>query len=217
MDRPSGPVSESVRRRSVLKMRQPRGLDVVEDGDDKTRRFVREDFRRIRRGRRRRRTKQQKREDGKEHSGGDGGVEKQQQREQQSAVEHGSGVQKFKNDAAAADDDERDDGAFVVDDASVFASVDAKLDDGAQSVVFIFVAGESENGDDDIAESTDDADARGERAGRRARVEEFVFVLRGVEGDTRGGDECSFRAYDDFCLDVVRGEQQQREFKWGWW
>ena len=161
MDRPSGPVSESVRRRSVLKMRQPRGLDVVEDGDDKTRRFVREDFRRIRRGRRRRRTKQQKREDGKEHSGGDGGVEKQQQREQQSAVEHGSGVQKFKNDAAAADDDERDDGAFVVDDASVFASVDAKLDDGAQSVVFIFVAGESENGDDDIAESTDDADARG--------------------------------------------------------
>ena len=217
MDRPSGPVSESVRRRSVLKMRQPRGLDIVEDGDDKTRRFVREDFRRIRRGRRRRRTKQQKREDGKEHSGGDGGVEKQQQREQQSAVEHGSGVQKFKNDAAAADDDERDDGAFVVDDASVFASVDAKLDDGAQSVVFIFVAGESENGDDDIAESTDDADARGERAGRRARVEEFVFVLRGVEGDTRGGDECSFRAYDDFCLDVVRGEQQQREFKWGWW
>ena len=210
MDRPSGPVSESVRRRSVLKMRQPRGLDVVEDGDDKTRRFVREDFRRIRRGRRRRRTKQQKREDRKEHSGGDGGVEKQQQREQQSAVEHGSGVQKFKNDAAAADDDERDDGAFVVDDASVFASVDAKLDDGAQSVIFIFVAGESENGDDDIAESTDDADARGERAGRRARVEEFVFVLRGVEGDTRGGDECSFRAYDDFCLDVVRGEQQQR-------
>jgi len=210
LDRPSGPVSESVRRRSVLKMRQPRGLDVVEDGDDKTRRFVREDFRRIRRGRKRRRTKQQKREDGKEHSGGDGGVEKQQQREQQSAVEHGSGVQKFKNDAAAADDDERDDGAFVVDDASVFASVDAKLDDGAQSVVFIFVAGESENGDDDIAESTDDADARGERAGRRARVEEFVFVLRGVEGDTRGGDECSFRAYDDFCLDVVRGEQQQQ-------
>jgi hypothetical protein len=199
-------------------MRQPRGLDVVEDGDDKTRRFVREDFRRIRRGRRRRRTKQQKRDDGKEHSGRDGGVEKQQQREQQSALEHGSGVQKFKNDAAAADDDERDDGAFVVDDASVFASVDAKLDDGAQSVVFIFVAGESENGDDDIAESTDDADARGERAGRRARVEEFVFVLRGVEGDTRGGDECSFRAYDDFCLDVVRGEQQQqREFKWGWW
>ena len=210
MDRPSGPVSESIRRRSVLQVRQPRGLDVVEDGDDKTRRFVREDFRRIRRGRRRRRTKQQKREDGKEHSGGDGGVEKQQQREQQSAVEHGSGVQKFKNDAAAADDDEHDDGAFVIDDASVFASVDAKLDDGAQSVVFIFVAGESENGDDDIAESTDDSDARGERAGRRARVEEFVFVLRGVEGDTRGGDECSFRAYDDFCLDVVRGEQQQQ-------
>ena len=184
MDRPSGPVSESIRRRSVLQVRQPRGLDVVEDGDDKTRRFVREDFRRIRRGRRRRRTKQQKRDDGKEHSGRDGGVEKQQQREQQSALEHGSGVQKFKNDAAAADDDERDDGAFVVDDASVFASVDAKLDDGAQSVVFIFVAGESENGDDDIAESTDDSDARGERAGRRARVEEFVFVLRGVEGDT---------------------------------
>lgn len=198
-------------------MRQPRGLDVVEDGDDKTRRFVREDFRRIRRGRRRRTTKQQKRDDGKEQSGRDGGVEKQQQREQQSAVEHGSGVQKFKNDAAAADDDEHDDGAFVVDDASVFASVDAKLDDGAQSVVFIFVAGESENGDDDIAESTDDSEARGERAGRRARVEEFVFVLRGVEGDTRGGDECSFRACDDFCLDVVRGEQQQREFKWGWW
>lgn len=212
MDRPSGPVGESVRRRSVFEMRQPRGLDVVEDGDDKTRRFVREDFRRIRRGRRRRRrtTKQQKRDDGKEQSGRDGGVEKQQQREQQSTVEHGSGVQKFKNDAAAADDDEHDDSAFVVHDASVFASVDAKLDDGAQSVVFIFVAGESENGDDDIAESTDDADARGERAGRRARVEEFVFVLRGVEGDTRGGDECSFRACDDFCLDVVRGEQQQR-------
>jgi hypothetical protein len=148
-------------------MRQPRGLDVVEDGDDKTRRFVREDFRRIRRGRRRRRrtTKQQKRDDGKEQSGRDGGVEKQQQREQQSTVEHGSGVQKFKNDAAAADDDEHDDSAFVVHDASVFASVDAKLDDGAQSVVFIFVAGESENGDDDIAESTDDSDARGERAG----------------------------------------------------
>ena len=191
-------------------MRQPRGLDVVEDGDDETRRFVREDFRRIRRGRRRRTTKQQKRDDGKEQSGRDGGVEKQQQREQQSTVEHGSGVQKFKNDAAAADDDEHDDGAFVVDDASVFASVDAKLDDGAQSVVFIFVAGESENGDDDIAESTDDSEARGERAGRGARVEEFVFVLRGVEGDTRGGDECSFGAYDDFCLDVVRGEQQQQ-------
>lgn len=147
-------------------MRQPRGFDVVEDGDDKTRRFVREDFRRIRRGRRRRRTKQQKRDDGKEQSGRDGGVEKQQQREQQSAVEHGSGVQKFKNDAAAADDDEHDDSAFVVNDAaSVFASVDAKLDDGAQSVVFIFVAGESENGDYDIAESTDDSDARRERAG----------------------------------------------------
>lgn len=141
-------------------MRQPRGFDVVEDGDDKTRRFVRGDFRRIRRGRRRRRTKQQKRDDGKEQSGRDGGVEKQQQREQQSAVEHGSGVQKFKND-----DDEHDDSAFVVNDASVFASVDAKLDDGAQSVVFIFVAGESENGDYDIAESTDDSDARRERAG----------------------------------------------------
>ena len=211
MDRPSGPVSESVRRRSVLQVRQPRGLDVVEDGDDKTRRFVREDFRRIRRRRRRRRrtTKQQKRDDGKEQSGRDGGVEKQQ-REQQSTVEHGYGVQKFKNDAAAADDDEHDDSTFVVDDASVFASVDAKLDDGSQSVVFIFVAGESENGDDDIAESTDDSDAGRERAGRRARVEEFVFVLRGVEGDTRGGDECSFRACDDFCLDVVRGEQQQQ-------
>lgn len=192
-------------------MRQSRSFDVVEDGDDKTRRFVREDFRRIRRRRRRRRrTKQQKRDDGKEQSRRDGGVQKQQQREQQSAVEHGSGVQKFKDDAAAADDDEHDDSTFVVDDASVFASVDAKLDDGSQSVFFIFVAGESENGDDDIAESTDDSGARRERAGRRARVEEFVFVLRGVEGDTRGGDECSFRAYDDFCLDVVRGEQQQR-------
>ena len=120
-------------------MRQPRGFDVVEDGDDETRPWLGKTSegsgeeeeeenkqQKLRRWKRTIRTRWRSRE--------------QQQREQQSVVEHGSGVQKFKNDAAAAD--EHDDSLVVNDAASVFASSTPKLDDGRQSVVFIFVAGE---------------------------------------------------------------------------
>ena len=192
-------------------MRQPRGFDVVEDGDDETRRFVREDFRRIWRG-------------------GGGGGEQNNKSETMEKNNPDEMEESRNNNSASSSRRSSMDLAFrnlrmTPPPLTTMSTTTAPLSSmtqhqySHQSTPNLTTAHNQSSSSLSPVKAktatmtsqsrpttpTPGENERDEELGSRS-LYSFYVVLKAIQG----GDECSFRAYDDFCLDVVRGEQQQR-------